>query len=113
MNFNSLEFLVLFLPMTVFAFYAVPMRLRLWVLVAASLVLEKLYQGSIRLVLGEAGDAAGARELTELIAWRVAITAESQWLRDVDQRLFDPSAARISESGKPSPRMDDPREVRH
>ena len=38
MNFNSLEFLVLFLPMTVFAFYAVPMRLRLWVLVAASLV---------------------------------------------------------------------------
>ena len=38
LNFNSLEFLVLFLPVTVFAFYAVPMRLRLWVLVAASLV---------------------------------------------------------------------------
>ena len=34
-------------------------------------------------------------------------------LRSVDQRLFDPSAARISESGKPSPRMDDPRAVRH
>ncbi len=34
-------------------------------------------------------------------------------LRGVDQRLFDPAAARISESGKPSPRMDDPREVRH
>jgi YVTN family beta-propeller protein len=34
-------------------------------------------------------------------------------LRPVDQRLFDPAAARISTSGKPSPRMDDPREVRH
>ncbi len=43
-------------------------------------------QGTIRLVLGEASDAARARELTELIAWRVAITAESQWLHDVDQR---------------------------
>ena len=29
---------------------------------------------------------ARARQLTELIAWRIAITAESQWLRDVDQR---------------------------
>jgi alginate O-acetyltransferase complex protein AlgI len=38
LNFNSLEFLALFLPLTVVAFYAVPMRLRLWVLVAASLV---------------------------------------------------------------------------
>ena len=38
MNFNSLEFLILFLPATLVAFYAVPMRLRLWVLVAASLV---------------------------------------------------------------------------
>ena len=38
MNFNSLEFLILFLPVTFVAFYAVPMRLRLWVLVAASLV---------------------------------------------------------------------------
>ncbi len=34
-------------------------------------------------------------------------------LRPVDRRLFDPSTARISESGKPSPRMDDPREVNH
>lgn len=38
MNFNSLEFLVLFLPATLMAFYAVPMRLRLWVLVGASLL---------------------------------------------------------------------------
>jgi alginate O-acetyltransferase complex protein AlgI len=38
LNFNSLEFLILFLPVTLFAFYAGPMRLRLWVLVAASFV---------------------------------------------------------------------------
>jgi alginate O-acetyltransferase complex protein AlgI len=38
LNFNSLEFLILFFPITFVAFYAVPMRLRLWVLVAASLV---------------------------------------------------------------------------
>ncbi len=38
MNFNSLEFLILFLPITFVAFYAVPMRLRLWILVFASLV---------------------------------------------------------------------------
>ena len=38
MNFNSLEFLILFLPVTLVAFYAAPMRLRLWVLVVASLV---------------------------------------------------------------------------
>lgn len=38
MNFNSLEFLVLFLPITAIAFYLVPMRLRLWVLVVASLI---------------------------------------------------------------------------
>jgi alginate O-acetyltransferase complex protein AlgI len=38
LNFNSLEFLVLFLPITFVAFYAVPMRLRLWVLVVASFV---------------------------------------------------------------------------
>jgi alginate O-acetyltransferase complex protein AlgI len=38
MNFNSLEFLLLFFPITFVTFYAVPMRLRLWVLVAASLV---------------------------------------------------------------------------
>jgi alginate O-acetyltransferase complex protein AlgI len=38
LNFNSLEFLALFLPITVVAFYAVPMRLRLWILVTASLV---------------------------------------------------------------------------
>lgn len=37
MNFNSLEFLVLFLPATLLAFYAVPMRLRLWVMAGASL----------------------------------------------------------------------------
>jgi serine phosphatase RsbU (regulator of sigma subunit) len=42
--------------------------------------------GSIRLVLHERADAARARELTELIAGRVAVTAESQWLREVDQR---------------------------
>lgn len=42
--------------------------------------------GSIRLVLRDGADAARARELTELIAGRVAITAESQWLREVDQR---------------------------
>jgi serine phosphatase RsbU (regulator of sigma subunit) len=42
--------------------------------------------GTIRLVLREGADAARARELTELIAGRIAITAESQWLRDVDQR---------------------------
>ena len=38
MNFNSLEFLILFLPITVVAFYAVQMRWRLWVLVTASLI---------------------------------------------------------------------------
>jgi alginate O-acetyltransferase complex protein AlgI len=37
LNFNSLEFLVLFLPVTFVAFYVVPMRLRLGVLVGASL----------------------------------------------------------------------------
>jgi alginate O-acetyltransferase complex protein AlgI len=37
-NFNSLEFLVFFLPASFVAFHAVPMRWRLWVLVAASLV---------------------------------------------------------------------------
>ncbi|MCU1616879.1 MAG: stage sporulation protein [Frankiales bacterium] len=42
--------------------------------------------GAIRLVLRGGADAARARELTELIAGRVAITAESQWLREVDQR---------------------------
>jgi len=43
-------------------------------------------QGTLRVVLSETGDAARARELAELIAWRIAITAESEWLRDVDQR---------------------------
>ena len=43
-------------------------------------------QGSIRLILPEGADTARAQELTELIAGRVAITAESQWLREVDQR---------------------------
>ena len=38
MNFNSVEFLVLFLPLTFVAFYAVPMRLRLAVLILASLI---------------------------------------------------------------------------
>ncbi|SFK99872.1 SpoIIE family protein phosphatase [Geodermatophilus ruber] len=42
--------------------------------------------GTIRLILREGADAARARELTELIAARIAITAESQWLHDVDQR---------------------------
>ena len=42
--------------------------------------------GTIRLVLREGADAARARELTELIAGRIALTAESQWLHDVDQR---------------------------
>ena len=42
--------------------------------------------GTIRLVLRDQADAVRARELTELIAGRVAITAESQWLREVDQR---------------------------
>jgi YVTN family beta-propeller protein len=30
----------------------------------------------------------------------------------VDRRIFDPSAARVSRSGEPSPRMDDPAEIR-
>ncbi len=38
MNFNSLEFLVLFLPATFIAFYTVPVWMRLWVLVGASLL---------------------------------------------------------------------------
>jgi serine phosphatase RsbU (regulator of sigma subunit)/anti-sigma regulatory factor (Ser/Thr protein kinase) len=42
--------------------------------------------GTIRLFLRPTADVARARELTELIAWRIAITAESQWLREVDQR---------------------------
>ncbi|MCE0768768.1 SpoIIE family protein phosphatase, partial [Pseudonocardia kujensis] len=42
--------------------------------------------GSIRIVLPEAGDATRARELTELVAGRVAVTVESQWLRELDRR---------------------------
>jgi serine phosphatase RsbU (regulator of sigma subunit) len=42
-------------------------------------------QGTISLVLREGADAARARELTELIAGRIALTAESLWLREVDQ----------------------------
>lgn len=38
MNFNTLEFLLLFLPATLIAFYAVPMTWRLGVLAAASLI---------------------------------------------------------------------------
>lgn len=38
MNFNSIEFLVLFLPLTLAAFYVVPVRARLWVLTTASLI---------------------------------------------------------------------------
>lgn len=34
-------------------------------------------------------------------------------VRKVDVRLFDPSTARTSTSGKPGARMDDPRDVRH
>lgn len=33
-------------------------------------------------------------------------------LKNVDLRLFDPSAAKVSSEGTPSPRMDDPREMR-
>ncbi|RZU30549.1 serine phosphatase RsbU (regulator of sigma subunit) [Blastococcus saxobsidens] len=43
-------------------------------------------RGSIRLVLREAEDSPHARELTELIADRIALTAEAHWLREVDQR---------------------------
>jgi serine phosphatase RsbU (regulator of sigma subunit) len=43
-------------------------------------------RGTIRVVLGEAADIRLARDLTELIADRIAITAESEWLREVDQR---------------------------
>lgn len=42
--------------------------------------------GTIRLILREGADATRARELTELIAGRIALTAESQWLHEVDQR---------------------------
>jgi alginate O-acetyltransferase complex protein AlgI len=38
LNFNSLSFLILFLPTTVLAFYAAPMRGRVWVLSGASLL---------------------------------------------------------------------------
>lgn len=38
MNFNTLEFLILFLPLTVAAFYVVPARWRLTVLIVASLI---------------------------------------------------------------------------
>jgi serine phosphatase RsbU (regulator of sigma subunit) len=43
-------------------------------------------QGVIRLDLRGGADPARARELTELVAGRIALTAESQWLREVDQR---------------------------
>jgi hypothetical protein len=33
-------------------------------------------------------------------------------LQDVDRRIFDPDKARQSTNGKPSPKMDDPKEVR-
>src|SRR3712207_3099953 len=42
--------------------------------------------GTIRLELPEGADALRARELTDLIAGRIAITAESQFLRELDQR---------------------------
>ncbi|HEY7550668.1 MAG TPA: hypothetical protein VH913_14270 [Hyphomicrobiaceae bacterium] len=38
MNFNSLEFLLFFLPAALLTFYAVPRSARLWALVAASLL---------------------------------------------------------------------------
>lgn len=41
--------------------------------------------GILRVVLREGADAVRAHELTELIAGRIALTAESQWLREVDQ----------------------------
>ena len=33
-------------------------------------------------------------------------------LLDVDRRIFDPGKARQSTNGKPSPKMDDPKEVK-
>jgi len=38
LNFNSLEFLILFLPATLLAFYSAPRGLRLWVIAGSSLV---------------------------------------------------------------------------
>jgi phosphoserine phosphatase RsbU/P len=43
-------------------------------------------KGTVRLVLQDGADAVRARELTELIAGRIAITAESEYLRELDQR---------------------------
>jgi len=36
----------------------------------------------------------------------------SYQLMDVDRRIFDPDKARISTNGKPSPKMDEPKEIR-
>ena len=43
-------------------------------------------RGTVRLVLGDPTGAPHARELTELVAGRIALTAEAHWLREVDQR---------------------------
>ncbi|MGY1662903.1 SpoIIE family protein phosphatase [Geodermatophilus sp. SYSU D00705] len=53
--------------------------------VAVALPTTTGLRGTIRLDVREAADAPRARELTELIADRIALTAESHWLREVDQ----------------------------
>jgi YVTN family beta-propeller protein len=52
---------------------------------------------------------ASAAGLNDCFASRPDPAAYS--VQDVDRRIFDPDKARASTSGKPSPRMDDPKEV--
>lgn len=53
---------------------------------------------------------AAATDLADVFAAKADPTPYE--LRSVDQRIFDPATAKVSTRGQPSPRMDDPREVK-
>jgi len=53
---------------------------------------------------------ASAADLSDCFATQPDFTPYQ--LVDVDRRIFNPDTARVSTNGKPSPRMDDPKEVR-
>ena len=53
---------------------------------------------------------AAATDLTDMLASQPDPIGYK--LLDVDKRIFDPAAVKQSTSGKPSPRMDDPKEVK-
>jgi hypothetical protein len=53
---------------------------------------------------------AAATDLTDMLASQPDPIGYK--LLDVDKRIFDPASVKQSTSGKPGPRMDDPKEVR-